>query len=54
MNALLEALQSKSLIEKIILLLLTAALTGLLLPLVKGWMDSRRASMQMRLEAPYL
>jgi len=51
MAAILEVLASTSFLEKVFLLVVGAALTGLLVPLVKSRMDRTRFEQQKRFEA---
>ena len=51
MAAILEVLASTSFLEKVFLLFVGAALTGLLVPLVKSRMDRTRFEQQKRFEA---
>ena len=51
MPAILEVLASTSFLEKVFLLFVGAALTGLLVPLVKSRMDRTRFEQQKRFEA---
>ena len=51
MSSLLEVLKTKTFLEKVLLLLLGATITGIFVPIVKSSMDKRQFEQQKRFEA---